>query len=65
MNTKTPELINPLSVTERDKLAAEAVVELLPKYCKRFNFDIVERAYAIADRTLKEIERSKNETCKR
>jgi radical SAM superfamily enzyme len=59
------EFINSLTVTERDKLAAEAVVELLPKYVKRFNFDIVERAYAIADKTLKEIERTKSETCKR
>lgn len=56
---ETPELINPLTVSQRDKLAADAVVELLPKYCKRFNFDIVERAYAIADKTLKEIERTK------
>lgn len=56
----TPELINPLMVSQRDKLAADAVVELLPKYCKTFNFDIVERAYRIADKTLKEIERTKN-----
>jgi hypothetical protein len=56
---ETPELINPLMVTQRDKLAADAVVELLPKYCKKFDFDIVERAYAIADKTLKEIERTK------
>jgi hypothetical protein len=54
-----PELLNSLRVTHRDKLAADAVVQLLPKYCKRFDFDIVERAYAIADRTLKEIERAK------
>lgn len=64
MNTDTPELINPLHVTQRDKLAADAMVELLPKYCKRFDFDIIERAYKIADRTLKEIERSKNATRK-
>ena len=56
---ETPELLNSLRVTQRDKLAAYAVVQLLPKYCKRFDFDIVERAYAIADRTLKEIERAK------
>jgi hypothetical protein len=56
---ETPELLNSLRVTQRDKLAADAVVQLLPKYCKRFDFDIVERAYAIADRTLKEIERAK------
>lgn len=64
MNTDTPELINPLNVTQRDKLAADAMVELLPKYCKRFDFDIIERAYKIADRTLKEIERTKNATRK-
>lgn len=58
---ETPELINSLMVTQRDKLAADAVVQLLPKYVKRFDFDIVERAYAIADKTLKEIERAKNE----
>ena len=56
---ETPELLNSLRVTQRDKLAADAVVQLLPKYCKRFDFDIVERAYSIADRTLKEIERAK------
>lgn len=56
---ETPELINSLQVTQRDKLAADAVVQLLPKYCKKFDFDIVERAYAIADKTLKEIERTK------
>ena len=56
---ETPELLNSLRVTQRDKLAADAVVQLLPKYCKRFDFDIVERAYAIADKTLKEIERTK------
>lgn len=56
---ETPELINSLRVTQRDKLAADAVVQLLPKYCKRFDFDIVERAYAIAYKTLKEIERTK------
>ena len=56
---ETPELLNSLLVTQRDKLAADAVVQLLPKYCKRFDFDIVERAYDIADRTLKEIERAK------
>ena len=59
---ETPELINSLQITQRDKLAAQAVVELLPKYVKTFNFDIVERAYKIADKTLKEIERTKNAT---
>ena len=56
---ETPELLNSLRVTQRDKLAADAVVQLLPKYVKKFDFDIVERAYAIADKTLKEIERTK------
>ncbi len=59
---ETPELINPLMVSKRDKLAADAVVQLLPKYVKKFDFDIVERAYKIADKTLKEIERTKNAT---
>lgn len=58
---ETPELLNSLHVTHRDKLAADVVVQLLPKYVKKFDFDIVERAYAIADKTLKEIERTKNE----
>lgn len=48
-----------VTMTERDKLAADAVIELLPKYCKKFNFDIVERAYAIADKTLKDTEKAK------
>jgi hypothetical protein len=63
--TKTPQMINSLMVSQRDKLAAEAAIALLPRYTKRLDFDIIERAYAIADRTLKEIERTKHETCKR
>ena len=58
---QTPELLNRLHVTQRDKLAADAMVQLLPKYVKKFDFDIVKKAYAIADKTLKEIERVKNE----
>ena len=46
-------------MTERDKLAVEAVVELLPRYAKRFDFDIVAIAYAMADETLTEIEKAK------
>lgn len=62
---KTPRMINSLMVSQRDKLAADAAIDLLPQYAKRLDFDIIERAYQIADRTLKEIERTKHETCKR
>ncbi len=53
------DLIEPILMTDRDKLAVEAVIELLPRYAKRFNFDIVAIAYAMADETLTEIERTK------
>jgi hypothetical protein len=48
-----------VTMTERDRLAIIATTELLPEYCKKLNFDIIERAYAIADKTLKDIERAK------
>ena len=53
------DLMEPILMTDRDKLAVEAVIELLPRYAKRFNFDIVAIAYAMADETLTEIERTK------
>jgi len=52
-------LMEPIVMTERDKLAIEAVIELLPRYAKRFDFDLVAIAYAMADETLTEIERTK------
>lgn len=52
-------LMEPIVITERDKLAIEAVIELLPRYAKRFDFDLVAIAYAMADETLTEIERTK------
>jgi hypothetical protein len=51
--------MEPIVMTERDKLAIEAVIELLPRYAKRFDFDLVAIAYAMADKTLTEIERTK------
>ena len=53
------DLMEPILMTDRDKLAVEAVIELLPRYAKRFDFDIVAIAYAMADKTLTEIERTK------
>ena len=51
--------MEPIVMSERDKLAIEAVIELLPRYAKRFDFDLVAIAYAMADETLTEIERTK------
>jgi hypothetical protein len=51
-------------MTDRETLAARAMVQLMPKWAIEFDFDIVARAYAIADAQLKQKE-LKNEpaTC--
>ena len=51
-------------MSDRETLAARAMVQLMPKWAIDFDFDIVQRSYAIADAQLKQ-EELKNEpaTC--
>ncbi len=51
-------------MTDRETLAARAMVQLMPKWAIEFDFDIVARSYAIADLQL-ETRKRENEpaTC--
>ena len=51
-------------MSDRETLAARAMVQLMPKWAIEFDFDIVARAYAIADAQLKQKEfENESATC--
>jgi hypothetical protein len=48
-------------MSDRETLAARAMVQLMPQWAIDFNFDIVARAYEQADAQLKELENATSE----
>jgi hypothetical protein len=50
------------AMSDRDTLAARAMVRLMPQWAIEFNFDIVQRAYDIADAQLQQEKELEHET---
>lgn len=49
-------------MSDRDTLAAREMVRLMPQWAIEFNFDIVQRAYELADAQLQDEKEPEYET---